>query len=364
MILPSDIIKHIATVLPLYTDVFSVFVDVDYAEAIDSSTVRVHTNIPHGLIVGNSIIAKDGLLENKIISAELISNDMEILFETEYQHDLVMTYDDSFDKTIELDGFTETYYNTTHILRDVPSRTKIVIDHPDGGGLPILTGSEKLYEDRPYGINGNAVISNIVSANIFEYQVFGKQTLPVNNIARLKVVESAWIGVVSGFERAKTVYTKLDAKACLYLIMTDLDASKDPRTLGLSTANFTQQDAAILELVQSFSTVIFLDTTDSLTGFSAQELIYGEIFNALMKTLYCYQQDNKGYRMIFNGHGQTVYNSAFYAQSYDWQYPYLTDQYQGVDNFRNVAFRNINYDLDMLDNAGEPLALRINLDKG
>lgn len=354
---PYDIRKHIALTLPYYTDLFSIMADVQVAEIISSDTVRVTTVSPHNLSVSKLIMCKNGKIKNKIVSGTM--SDDYVVFKTEYNHDFTLQ-----NNSIEIIGFTDSIWNGTHELVNVPNRQSLTINKPEGAISPVLTGSEAVYENRPFGINGSFVVTNIVSDTIFEYQISERPDLPINTISDLSVATGWYIFTAANFVRAQQLYTK-NNKTCLFLIMTDADITKSSRSLGPASAIFQSANINLLNIIQNFSTTVFINTTENINGEAAQNLAYEEIFEALLRTLYCYNPTTQ-YSVVSNGHGQGEYNTSFYTHVYDWQLPYSISNEDGVENLRNVAFRNLDYDLEVttvVDGQAGSISLTINLDE-
>ena len=181
------------------------------------------------------------------------------------------------------------------------------------------------------------------------------------------------IGAAATFDRAEKAYTKIlpqesdgIRKNWLYVVMNDVDVSKDRHTMSDAVASFSNQDEGRLDILTNFSTYVFIDTTQSLTGARAQEIIYGELFDALLKTLFGFKEDNEKSRFLAvpTGHGQGGYNSAWYAQNYEWQMPQLIDWQSGFSDPQDVAGRDYCGDLRpfVIENY-ESLELNINMDE-
>jgi hypothetical protein len=365
---PSDIVTHLWQYLPYHTILFSTLLDIDSAEVIFADVVNAETATPHGLVPGSVVVVVAGRLQNSIIGVELLQDDTIARFTTGAEHDFTAPISVNDLKTFSFFGFDDPAWNGTHDITNIPNRLTIETNVPDGATIPVvLSGGEGVYEDRHVGINGVWPVETTPSDTQFTLRVSGVPDLPINPIEGLTIQPRARIAAAADFARAEAAYTK-DSSGLpwLYVVMGDVDISKDRHSLNDADATFLDQDVAKLLLLQNFSTVAFFDTTTSLTGATVQETIYGELYTALISTLYGMRKPTRlsSFRAISRGHGATVYNSAYYAQSFDWQLPQYITWEVGFVPPDDVAMRNIDYTLLPFD-ADNPdgLELRLNLDE-
>lgn len=367
-VIPRTILRHLSLYLPRFTDLFSVTVDVLSATVIAPDTVQIITNTIHGLSIGNAIIATAGLLENNIVAVEYREDDTIARFTTDDEHDFTKPTKADDPDTIEIAGFTSAVWNTTHTLIGVPNRKTFEIAVPDSEPIPTLNGNELVYEDRPVGLKGVWSVDTAPSPTTFTFKVNNVPPLPVNPIKDLAATSRIRMAAASDFARAQAAYTKESniSDAWLYLIMNDLDVSKDRHTLNDSVASFYAQDEARLMLMQNFSTIVFFPTTGSLSGATAQETAYGNLYEYLLKVLYGFRADNRKsqFLTVSTGHGAGAYNTAYYVHSYEWQLPYYIDFSFGFADYQDVAFRDLQYDIRLFDpDNPDPLELIVNLDE-
>jgi hypothetical protein len=361
---PSDIVKQLKLYLPRYTDLFSVPVSVQSASAIADRTVRVTTTDTHTYQVGNPVIITAGLLNNSISGVEFRENDTIARFTTD-QHDLTAPQKVNDVKTVTLSGFTNAAWNTTHSIQGISDRTHFDILVPTGEGIPVLTGSEVLYEDRPYGIKG---VWNItaVTATTFDFEISPDiPVLPVNDITELACTIESRIYHAANFPRAKDIYTK-NEQTVLFVVMDPVSISNDRKTTTDAVANLTSSNYRTLQMLQNINVVIFINTKNDIAGTQAQEKAYGELFEALLKTLFAFRKDNSKSRFLLipTEHGQSDYNTEYYSHTYSWQLPQDINILDGFLDPQDVAFRDINeYNLPPF-NPDNPATfrLRINLD--
>lgn len=370
MISPNDVVLHMATFLPRVTNRFSVLVTVSSSTVTAADVVTV--NAPsHGLSVGDSLAISSGRIHNPITAAQLDSSGEKVVFTTRDDHDYIYLFEPNFPSEIILSGFTFSGYNTTHRIQGVPNRRNVIIDLPTGETLaPVLNGNEVAEEDRNLGIRGFHNVSSIIDADNFTIQINGVPPLSIGPITGLEVIRNIRVAAVADIDRAREIYTKQDPgmEVWAFVIMGDVDVSKDPHTLNDTTAGFTIQDFQLLRFMQNFSVVVFIPTVRDLSGSEAQNLAYKPIFNELTQVLYGYGFNDPDstiqYVTVNNGHGGNApYNSSWYEHVYDWQLPFAIDYADGVDLRADVAFRNIESTWDLNRDEAAQLILNINLDE-
>lgn len=349
-LLPSDIIKHLRLYLPRFTDAFSVPIDVASAEVTAARTVKVTTNAAHTLQIGNTIVVTAGRLENDITGVEYRESDTIVRFTTGAEHDFTKPVKENDPNTVQLANFTDSIWNTTHTLTGIPDRTHFEIAVPNSEPIPTLNGNEIVYEDRPKSLKGTWGITSVPSTTEFTFDVSADTPeLIVNPIDSLAGTQASEIFSAATMERAQAVYTDSSnvvgsTEMTLFIIMGDVDVSKDRHTNTDAVAGFYNGDEARLQTIHNFRTFVFIDTKNDLTGRQAQERAYGEIWEALLKSLFAYRKDNEKSQFLTVpiGHGIGQYNTAYYMHVYDWQLPQDIDQTFGFKDSQDVAFRDIN----------------------
>lgn len=369
MLLPSDIKRQLDIFLPRHTDLFSTSKTVTSAESISTDTIRVETSEDHGLVVTDLINVTDGRLQNTLTAVEYNSDSTLATFTTESDHDFTTPRYENDPSTVEFFGFIFGFWNTVHDISDIPSRTQITVPVPSGASTPpTLTGTEVVYEDRPSAPNGLWPVTAVNSTTEFEFTVAGVPALPLNQLTDLSytALRDVSVAVCANFERAVQIYTaQTGTKHKLFVIFNDLEISKDRHMLNDLLLVPNAGDNAQLLTAQNFSTTVFFDISDKLSGADAQELAYGDVFNALMSSLYTYRKDNylSKFGAISTGHGPGINTSSSYAHVFDWQFPLLVDRRIGFSDPRDVAMRNMqqNWHPFDLDNP-DTLDAEINLD--
>jgi hypothetical protein len=350
---------------------FSVNIAVSSAEVISANVVSVTTATDHGLALDDIVNITAGRLQNTIDGVIYNSpDDTHAKFDTSSEHDFTAHIYADDNSTVEFSGFTAPAWNTTHELLQVPNRNQIVVPIPSGETIPpVLTDNEIVYEDRPAGLLGEWVVTDVISTTEFKFTVSGVPDLPINPITGLEYValKNVSVHACADIDRAREIYTAIKPSTLtLFVIFADLDVSKDRKNMSDFVATPTNAEEARLLLAQNFSTVVFFDISDQLSGADAQEQACGEVFEALMKVLYVYRKDNykSQFETITLGHGSDVNNTSYYTHVYDWQLSLLIDRNVGFADHRDVALRNLNYDLHPFDaDNPETWELRIDLDE-
>lgn len=359
MIKPSDMVKHLKTYLPMHTDEFTSLLTISSA-AVSAGNILTVDSIGHGLSIGQSIVISGGTIRNPLIASLL--SDPNVIFTTGTDHDLIRPSQPLDDQTLTLAGFGSVW-DGSHNIIDVTNRENFTVSLPAGEvAAPVVDGSQYLVENLRSGVYTVATVPDLDS---FTLDLSGSPELPIGTVDDLKVISGFRISAAADYNRARAVYAEQSSdEPYLFVIMTDTDVSKDRHTLNDGVAGMTRQDEMLLRLFQSFSTTVFIPTVDDVSGYKAQDLAYGDIFEALVKALFGYQPDSAQVRYLNvpSGHGPGEYNSAFYVHVYDWQLPDVINFEDGFLDWPDVAFRDIVQTLKLFNDNEAEMVLNINLD--
>lgn len=367
MIIPSMIISHMQKYLSRFTSIFDVALVVSDESIIDVRTIQIETASANELSVGKFVISTAGLLENAITAVAAKGDNLE--FTTAYPHDLINADDWNDDINLQMEGFTDSAYNTSFNIQTITAINKFQIINPNVG-LPTLNGNELLLENRPLGVKGIFEVATIVSAKIFQVTIpTTYPDLPLTGVRDIAIIKGTRVGASATIERAHAQYTKQcnDEDAWMFLIMSDVDTSKDRHTLNDSEMTSGIQDQMRQRFLQHFILALFLPTQNELSGAEAQELAYGTVFIALMNTLFGAsffdENDSSEFLTVSKGHGPGIYNSAYYTHIYEWQVPVDATFDLGFQGkvFEDVAFRTIEGDLKPFD-SDNPDGFEFNID--
>jgi len=363
MITPSEIVRQLKTYLPIFTDRFTAVLTVTSA-AVDASNIVTVTAARHGKTAGQSVIISGGTTRNVLSQAEVETGNESVRFFTEYDHDLIRPSKPLDDQTLILvqDG---SVWDGEHQIIDVPNRRTFVLNYPDGETDPPELEGMYLIDTRT-GLAGVQTLATVPSINTFTINLSGAPPLPPGPIDNLAVISGFRIAAAADFKRAQAVYTKQDSdEDYLFVIMTDGDVSKDRHTLNDGVAGMNRQDMNLLRMLRNFSTVVFIQTGDDLSGANAQDLAYSEIYAALLHTLFGFEQSGQAikYGAVPSGDGPAEYNTAYYAHVYDWQLPGTITYQDGFLRQPDVAFRDIAQTLKIFNDSEAEMVVNINLDE-
>ena len=367
MLKPSDIVTHLQKYLPRFTSLFNDLLVVDSASVTASDTVAVES-VDHGLSPGNSVVFSGGTVENGITAVSLSGSTL--TFTTATEHDYNAPELPAIPTTVTMSGFTNAAYNTTHTLIGVPNRTKFQIALPTGETVaPTLNSNEVAIENRSAGLKGIWTVATTPDDDNFTVTITDTPDLPVGTITGLSVATSTRVGVASDVDRARQLYTQQTGptKLWAFVVMGDVNVSKDRHTYNDGVAGFTAQDFALLRLLQNFFIVVFTPINDSLNAQTAQDNAYDTVFQALMNALYLYGQSTSAvidYLTVPVGHGGRVPDdTAVYEHVYEWQLISALNYEEGVVTGRDVAFRDIDAVFELFGDAEANMDLNINLDE-
>ena len=121
----------------------------------------------------------------------------------------------------------------------------------------------------------------------------------------------------------------------------------------------------LLRMLRNFSTVVFLPTSDDLSGAYAQDLAYSSIYASLLSSLFGFADTNQviQYGAVPTGDGPAEYNTAYYAHTYDWQLPGSITYQDGFLQYPDVAFRDIVATFELFSDAEAEMIVEIDLDE-
>lgn len=374
MITPRDIVLHLAEYLPRVTDFFSDNIDISKAVVNSGNVITVDTVSAHGLVSGSPILFVGGKTQNTIASIADEDPGETALIEFSDVHDF--TTPNAVIKTEPLPcvGFNELEWNVTLAIIDVPTDKTVIVRYPSGAtGIPTFTPGDAIgYEERPLSVLGTQSVSSAPTTTQFVVTLdSGKvPSIPDGEILDLWATTGVRVAAADNIDRADEIYSKQPESNDLwaFVIMNDVDVSKDRHTLNDSVASFSHQDEMRLRVLQNFSVVVFFRSADKISGATAQELAYGQVYIDLLNVLYGFggfatDRDGSDFVTVTNGHGAGTSNVAYYTEVYDWQTPVDITVSNGFNFYDDVAFRKLNASWGMFtaDNE-EKLTLAINLE--
>ena len=289
-----------------------------------------------------------------------------VKFTTKYEHDLTRPSKPLDDQTIILEGFGNVW-DGEHQIIDVKNRMTFNIDLPSGETVaPSVDETQYLIENRKAGMVGVQKIASVVDVDNFTIDISDVPDLSPGPVDDLSIISGFRISAAANFDRAIATYSKQkDEEAYLFVILTDVDVSKDRHTLTDGVGSFTRQDMNKLTVLQQFSTTVFIPTAEDLAGIDAQEEVYGVIYSSLLASLFGFESEDAQaikYLTVPVGMGPAEYNTAYYAHVYDWQLPSTITYEDGFLQWPEVAFRDIEQSLKLFNDAEAVMETKINLD--
>lgn len=359
MITPSDVTKHLKTYLPQVIDLFTERFTV--VTASSSGSVLSVEITGHGFSAGKKIVVNSAGTRNPIISAVLTTDDT-VRFGTQFEHDLTEPQLSGDDQILTLSGVGGAW-DGEHQIDSVPSRMFFEVELPSGETVAPAVGG---YLVGATGL-GLQVIDTVVDADNFTIDISDLPDMPTGTVDGLTVVSGFRIAAAADIDRAEKAYSQQNTdEPYLFVIMGNVDPSKDRHTTNDGIAGFTAQDKMLLRLLQNFSTVVFYPTENDITGINATDALYGVIYNALIRVLYGFEftdPDNAiAYVTVSAGHGEGKYNSAYLTHVYDWQLPAAITFENGFNMQPDVAFRDIEQSLLLHGDEFAEMTTNINLD--
>ena len=177
-ITPNEIVEHLQTYVPVFSDKFSTSISGATATA-DGTTVTVSA-VAHGFNVGESRVVTAGEYENQLVGVT-DNADGTVRFETDQQHDLTEPKLPADPTTLTLAGIGSPW-DGTHTIEAIPSRDFFEIEFPAGETtLPTLTASSVLIENRPAGIIGSQTVAT-ADTDEFTFEVTDVPELPIGDV--------------------------------------------------------------------------------------------------------------------------------------------------------------------------------------
>jgi len=145
------------------------------------------------------------------------------------------------------------------------------------------------------------------------------------------------MAVAADIDRATELYTQRTSTGAvknpfLFIIMGDVDASRDQHSVGDTLAMPTAQDMNQMTVIQRFSLACFIPAKDDVGAAGAQQLAYGVIATELIAAFsgVVFSCSAQAIRSIFESHGPGPMDDARYVHVYDFQVPTVTTWENGI----------------------------------
>lgn len=342
---PSVLIEHINQYLPQLSDLFCDVVDVTGEIVSGDPQTLVITEEDHGRTVGQTILLRNVVIENAITAVTSFTDGdtVGLRFTTEAENDLTGGY-----STVTLSGFDNDNLNDTFdVYYSASSTTFEIVTDEDA---PDLTGDEVIEETWEVGPQGYREITEVTD-DTYTVELTDLPTYATGTLNNIQVCGNWRITAAYDYNRASAMYTNASTdKAWLYVVMQGGDVSKDWRAESDALATFGPTSAERVKVMNSFTLLAFFNVSDELTAENAIETCWSDLLEDLWQTLNGKRFtafDNTAYSVVPVSHGPTIYNSAYYAHAYEFQFTYEIGSEQGFNEtfLQTRAYRE--YEIDI-----------------
>jgi hypothetical protein len=355
-LLISDIVKQLRVYMPWYTDLFTDFISIDYFTGPGptvgvSNKINVPTAAPHGLAVGDVVIVKDMTLHTPISGASR-DDDHGIIEVVADATDI--TYTPLENTAIELGGFVSAEWNGTKILQGIymtdPGKIAMIKFSPRPSVPPELPVGTDAYikETRPT-FRGLWTVTDVPTSKDVVLQ---RDSMP-----ELKAKDAAISGLqmcsVSNIVAAPDIYRAIEmytaqapaAKSWLYVVPTGRSTSNDRLAKTDAIAEFGPGDINRLYSMMTFAVIAIVDTSDSISAGVAMDLLQGEVFSALLKSLFGYAKSDCGIDFKTVPVSDTIerYETSYMVHSYRFESTQTLDYTDGFSDPQDFAADQIEY---------------------
>lgn len=335
----SDVVAQLQLILPKYTDLFSDTLGIVSISAT-AAVATITTDVPHRLATGDAATLANVATKTAIDS---VSQDgLVFTFETVTDHDLTKDWPEH--ETVTLDGFTDSAWNDSFQLIDVPNRRTFKVQSTNT--LPVLNGNEILEEVRMDGVNGRFAVA-VVSSSVFTITGTFLASAYTGGSVRTAVRIAGSVTI----DRALEEYTAMKVEEMwMFVVMHDTETSKDRKTFNDAQATIPSGTEIRMRLLDGFDVVLIRNTTKDAAAVEAIDIVRDTLQLPILKTIYGTRFDTGlsgagDFRTVLLGHGFISYNAAILVYGYSFQVIFdLTDE-DAVDPLDTKAFRDIDYTL-------------------
>jgi len=331
----SDVTDQLKILLPKYTNLFSS--QVSFSSVVASSNVVTIDAVGHGLSSGEAATLQGFKYPTPIDS---VSQDGLIFtFTTSEEHDLTYGWQDE----VELAGFTDAAWNDSFALIDVTNRNTFKVQSTNT--LPILNGSEVLYEDRVDGVNGIYTLTavtpdqlSVTGSGIKDGTYIGGQVH-----SRVQVAGSV------SFERALEQYTEQSLTGVwAFVVMDNAETSKDRNTISDAVATPVTGSDIRLRLVDGFVIHLFKNVSAEIAAEASVDILRHDLLFPILRSVFGARFDTGlsgggDFRTILKGHNMVYYNRATLVYSYAFEVSMDLIEDDAVQPQDTRAYRDTNY---------------------
>lgn len=349
---PADIVRHLRTYLPRKTDLFSEYVDIspDAALWISPNKIKMPFADAINYEIGDVISVVSAAIRNQVIDVQLREDNTIAKLTTVAVHDISEPIKSADPTTIELEDFEFSEWNGSQKILSVPSNTEVEIIF-----------SESVTPLSPVSVYGHIIEHRPTLTGL--WQVIEKETVPPSitletayhfaypfDYAMTDFAAAAFDRIVMAvsIKRALEAYTSTTQDAnWLYVIPVTRESSRDRYANTDAIAEFTDQNLGRSMIMLDFTTLAVFNTSDTLVAEDASNIAYGELYDALIGTLFWLKHPvcSSNFVTVYDSDGMIEYNKSYYAHEYNWQFPFYITREAGFIDRKDFSAEKIIYDL-------------------
>lgn len=354
----EDVIKQLQIFLPFFTDRFTDRLDI--TSLTRSGTTVTATTVQNLSIflpaLGGGDVAHIKGAEAPIQVSSITRVDTIATITTVQDHDVTKNLKEDFIPKIRIQGANESEWNDTFdVTRPPPNRNTIEIVVPDTFTTP-ATGTILLFDGKERGFNGLKTITKI-GPNSFTYELPATQT-PLSPAigTSFASVNLRMSGAVE-FGRALSAYTQLtqnfdtsDDKYWLFVVLGNNAASKDRNVPSDATASIGKGDEFRQRILSNMQLFVFAPTIDDFAGargvrddmINIRAAIFRAVLNQKFATGLC---ETPFATLTYLNDNLFMDDTAFIVHQFSFETVFDITQGDTLDDFEDVAFRDIILDL-------------------
>lgn len=331
----KDVVTQIQLILPKYTTLLSDSLTI--SDIVASSGTATITSALHNLTTNDPITITNVSVKTPIDSVSQSGN--LFTFTTTTPHDLTF----GWHETVTLQGFTDSAWNDTALtLIAVSDRNTFTVRSVNT--IPTLNTNEILFENRVDGVNGRYQVTVVNSST---FTISG--SFIDGDYSGGSIDENVRVAGAVTIERAMEQYTEQRvADLWAFVVMDDVDVSKDRNAFNDATATKTASDDIRMKLIDGFSVTFVANTTEQIAAVTALDNCRHDLLLPILKTVYGARFDtgltgSADYVVVPTGAGVASYDKAILAYTYTFESVFETTIDDGVEESDNRAFRDIDY---------------------
>ncbi len=318
-----DIERHLRINVPLYSDRFHSWIDVN-TYTVASNVATITTTVAHGLSVDDEININGVVFKNPLNDI-VNQKDGTALASTTYPDDLTFTPDNptitNQKTTITIEGADNVEFNGTFNLTSVLDRRNFYFEFPVGAPLH-ANGSPILLEDNLVSLNGIFTVVSTPNVNTFTLAV-EKEDFTAPAGAKFYSLGRVRIAADVSAQRAQEAYSRQpNGEYWMFIIPDDTTVSRDRRVASDFTYRHEAGAYYRQETEEPLFIHVYIPAVDDYTPVDGMDEARNELKVAILKSIMAFFPDNlffNGYTGIFySGDGTVSYNNALYIHQYNF----------------------------------------------